>query len=642
MNLIGGVVTWKTPTPDVSGLAGSLGAAPVHGWRGGLGPGRVIMLSAGAAGADPSLSVAASGTAAATGGRLAGSRRLAAELGLSPGCDADVALGFYLRRGPAAIGRLGDIALAVVDPEREMLMLAVGPAAATPLCVWRNDEMVAFASHALALTGLQAVGHHLDERRAVEMAAGLFAGERTLVAGVSRIPPGTMLLCRADGVTSRRWWRPRDVVDDAPIDDHATRLRGALEEAVADALDDAASPGVLLSGGLDSASVAAVAVELHDGPVRSYTSVPPPGWTGDVGPGWVADERSAVEALAARHPTLRTTFTGSDSGDVFVAHEKFWELGGVAARNVANALWYDAAHAAAAGDGVDVVLVGEEGNLAFSADGPEWLVELLREGRPVRLLHEARARGRLTGTTLAHVLRRDLLSPLVPARVRRRLGRVPMDDAIRRWRSAWAVRPGARAILGDDDVAGLFTGATSWRAEQVDVSLRSAAAHAETSQARALLTGAVTRDPLADRRVLDAALAQPETVRRVEGVDRAVCRRAMRDLVPAEILDRRTRGAQLPDWFERFGEMRTVFEEQVAAARGHALSSEIIDVDRLAGILDGWPDVAPRGRQASELRFTLPRALMVSAHLRWFERRRDRPLPTAVVEYVKPYGTRGR
>src|SRR4029077_18428653 len=63
------------------------------------------------------------------------------------------------------------------------------------------------------------------------------------------------------------------------------------------------------------------------------------------------------------------------------------------------------------------------------------------------------------------------------------------------------------------------------------------------------IVGHEVRDPHADRRLLEFALAVPEPMYRRDGVPRSFARRVLADRLPREIIDERRRGANNPTWF---------------------------------------------------------------------------------------------
>jgi asparagine synthase (glutamine-hydrolysing) len=318
---------------------------------------------------------------------------LAALLGLRDAIDVPdsaFVLAAYARWGERCLERIhGAFALAIVDFGRGGVLLARDHLGLQPLVVHERPGLLAFSSTALSLTALEGVGHRLDMQRAAEILALAYHSERTMVAGVRWLPPAGAMWLDAAGVRRWTWWRPalHATRDDVAADAFAAELRAALDEAVAARLRSAGPVGAMTSGGLDSTSVAATAAGLLGaGPLRTYTSAPPPGWSAAPAGGWDADETPLVHELAGRYPNIAPTFVHVERRESIMArHEELWELGGGPERNPCNSLWMHALLERASGDGVTTVLTGARGNYFFSAHGREWLVALLRSGRVAAL-----------------------------------------------------------------------------------------------------------------------------------------------------------------------------------------------------------------------------------------------------------------
>jgi asparagine synthase (glutamine-hydrolysing) len=123
------------------------------------------------------------------------------------------------------------------------------------------------------------------------------------------VVPGERLTVDRRGTRIERWWQP----------DLATKLRlsssdeyvAAFEELLKRVIDDhlpATGPiGVMLSGGLDSGAVAAMAASglaVSGRSLRTYTEVPPAGFSGPVALGRDGDESGRVAGLATMHPNV--------------------------------------------------------------------------------------------------------------------------------------------------------------------------------------------------------------------------------------------------------------------------------------------------------------------------------------------------
>jgi asparagine synthase (glutamine-hydrolysing) len=543
--------------------------------------------------------------------------------------DSAFVLAAYERWGDDALDRLqGEFALALVDRRRGGVLLARDHVGSRPLVIHERRGVTAFASNALALTGLEGVGHTLDARRAAEVFGLVYVSERTFVEGVRAVPAATAVWISDAGARRWRWWRPDPtaIVDLGSAEAHERELRDALDGAVGPRLRSLRAVAAGTSGGLDSTSAAATAARLlAPDPLPTYTSAPPSGWDGPARPDWDADESPLVRKLADLHPNMAPRFVHlNPGGSLFDRHEAFWELGAGPVRNPCNFLWMHAILERARADGVGTLLSGARGNMAFSADGPGWLVSLLRSGRGRAAFREAVAWSRLPGNGAYRTVRNGLVYAAMPVGGRRIVHRLTGKDLPRLWAMSTALRP---AVAAELDLPAMVPALRDPRgAEARELALwvvQAGASNADTQAAAAGLTGVEERDPTVDRRVLEVAMRQPEHVRRHDGTARAVVRGAMADRLPPEILHRTRRGEQLPDWLDLMTASRDEIRGELDQLTEHETSRALVDTDRLRRLVDNWPDRSARNQTnvIRDYRLALLRALVISRYLRWFERR---------------------
>lgn len=523
----------------------------------------------------------------------------------------------------------GDFALVVIDTQRQAVMVVRDHVGHVPLVVHTSPGRVAVASNALALTGLDGVGHELDGERVAEVLALAYNTSRTFVAGVQWVEPGTAMWSDAGGCTQWRWWNPDDdlITDLGSLDAHAEALRAALDTAVAGSLHTPGRLGATVSGGLDSTSVLATAARVA-GPrtIISWTSRPPVGWVGPDNPSRDPDEFALVTELAKRYPNIDARSLFVDGRRLFDHHRNLWELGSGPGRNPCNTQWIHGIDEEAAASGVTLLLTGARGNIAFSADGPRWLLELARRGRMVELGREVGAWATSHDMARHEVVRTQLLGLVQPQWLRRLRGAPTVADHVAQWHAATALRTDQWDRLDHGAlIPGLAEADTTGWTRTVSTQFASGGTQSDGTAAARALWGTTRRDPTVDRRVLAVAMVQPEWWRRHRGVDRAVVRRAMADRLPASIVGRSRRGAQLPDWFERLTEARQQMVAEVDALRDHPGSRRYIDVERVDQLMQAWPALGSddsRGLQATiDYRLALTRAVHVSRYVQWFEER---------------------
>jgi asparagine synthase (glutamine-hydrolysing) len=169
----------------------------------------------------------------------------------------------YEELGPDFARELdGMFAIALWDRRRRRMVLARDRFGEKPLYLVERDRDAFFASdmRAFVASGLtdrrispQAVDDYLSLR--------YIPGPTTVYHDAREVPAGSVVCIDAEGVTHRRYWRaafqPGSRMD---LETAASAFRQALTTGVARAFQGEREAGMLLSGGLDSSSVAAAAL----------------------------------------------------------------------------------------------------------------------------------------------------------------------------------------------------------------------------------------------------------------------------------------------------------------------------------------------------------------------------------------------
>lgn len=215
-------------------------------------------------------------------GWRATAEKLRAEgLPVGPG-DAGLLPALYLREGAGLGGALrGEFALVVADGRHRRLLALRDRFGVKPLVYAIFEGALLIASEAKALFALGVPAALCPEALRHALAHQYLPPDRTLFVGVHRLPPGGRLQAYLDEDDALHVevdeWAPVGwpVADDAlpgPVapPPRPAALRAALAEAVALRLDSERPVGVLLSGGLDSAAILALAREVR-GAIPCFT-----------------------------------------------------------------------------------------------------------------------------------------------------------------------------------------------------------------------------------------------------------------------------------------------------------------------------------------------------------------------------------
>ena len=189
--------------------------------------------------------------------------------------DTEVLLRLYAEAGPGMLDRLnGMFAFAIWDARDRSLFIARDRLGVKPVFYVEEAGCLVFASEPKAL--FQA-GHpaRFDDSTWEELLCFRYvAGPRTPFVGVRRLLPGHALLWKDGRTTLRRWWSLAEragALRETPPRRPEEWFLETFGSAIAYRRISDVPLGVLLSGGLDSASVARVLADQAGPGVASFT-----------------------------------------------------------------------------------------------------------------------------------------------------------------------------------------------------------------------------------------------------------------------------------------------------------------------------------------------------------------------------------
>jgi len=181
--------------------------------------------------------------------------------------DTEVLLNGFAAWGREVLARLvGMFAFAVLDTRQRRLFLArdffgIKPLYYATVPARAGSVRFAFASEIKALLELPGIGRHIDaDRLYLYLRFGLTShGSQTLFADVQQLPPGHYLDLSLDDPRMAEpvcYWRPEvDQPADLSFESAADRLRELFVESVQLHLRSDVPVGSALSGGIDSSSI---------------------------------------------------------------------------------------------------------------------------------------------------------------------------------------------------------------------------------------------------------------------------------------------------------------------------------------------------------------------------------------------------
>jgi len=190
-------------------------------------------------------------------------------------CDTEVIVHAYEDDGPDCVSRFNGIfAFALWDRSRTLLLLARDRLGVKPLYYTVRDDTLIFASEIKAILAHPAVRAEVDpEAVSDSLLCTALLGDKTMFKGIQALPPGTLRIVQPHGVEQQAYWS---------LDQAGQRHNGASLETCRDRVGELLASavglqvisdvpfGTLLSGGLDSSLISALARRHVGGRLRTF------------------------------------------------------------------------------------------------------------------------------------------------------------------------------------------------------------------------------------------------------------------------------------------------------------------------------------------------------------------------------------
>jgi asparagine synthase (glutamine-hydrolysing) len=189
--------------------------------------------------------------------------------------DTEVVLRGYVRWGQAIVHRLnGMYAFAIWDGRTEELLLVRDRLGIKPLFYYPLREGVLFGSEPKAILASGQVDAVVDETGVLELFALVRTPGQAIYRGLREVRPGHTVRVRRAGLAEHAYWTLTATEHTQDLDQTIRTTRELLDDIVARQLIADVPLCALLSGGLDSSTITALAQSMLRaqgiGPLRSF------------------------------------------------------------------------------------------------------------------------------------------------------------------------------------------------------------------------------------------------------------------------------------------------------------------------------------------------------------------------------------
>lgn len=464
--------------------------------------------------------------------------------------DAEIVLEAYLAWGDRCVQHLlGDFAFAIWDPRSRSLFCARDHFGMRPLYYHHGHKrFFAFASETGALLSLSKVPHRLNEARIADFLFDELEAidtTSTFFDEIYRLPPAHSVTVTEQGIRLQRYWQleARTPLRLPSDEAYAEAFLECFTKAVDCRLRSIGPVGSMLSGGMDSGSVVAVASRLlarsNKGPLHTFSAVSP-------------SATNCVETL-----TIRAALAIPGIDPHLVDHAHMQDL----MPELVNQTWtldepFDnhmtlvrAVYIAAHNQGVKVVLDGVSGDVVLGEGS--YIARLIASGRWMTAWREAvkqnefwkggypplqqmilGSRSWVTPQWIKNSVRPALDAMRLKSSIKQAVAETGMSEAF------------VDRIRLRDRLAMLKahqrSGPASYEQERVASIIHPNLVVARERYDRVAAASAIEpRDPFLDRRLVEFCISLPGSQLLSGGWPKVILRRAMAGLLPAAVRWRR-------------------------------------------------------------------------------------------------------
>ncbi len=199
----------------------------------------------------------------------------------------------------------GMFAFALYDQNKDLLFLSRDRFGIKPLhYICLGDDRILFGSEIKALLQYKQIKREMDPQSLhYTLNLRYIPGERTMFKGIKRLLPGHSMIIRDGQMTIVPYYQLTYHAEHRSEDYYIKTTRKLLEESVRRHLTSDVPVGIMLSGGIDSSSIVALASTMVDEPIQTFC----------MGFGNENDENSDAQKVADHFETDHHSLIVSDN-----------------------------------------------------------------------------------------------------------------------------------------------------------------------------------------------------------------------------------------------------------------------------------------------------------------------------------------
>lgn len=194
--------------------------------------------------------------------------------GFNSETDTEVILNSYIEYGPKALQKLnGMFSFAIWDAKKKELFLARDRLGIKPLYYYYNplDQKFIFASEIKAILEHDVPREVSNDALNAYLSFRFTPGANTMLKSIYKLEPGSYLTLSKDKLNITKYWHLKERISQGSLSQKSKQLRCLLESSIKYRMISDVPLGAYLSGGLDSSLIAALMAQSVNEPLKTFS-----------------------------------------------------------------------------------------------------------------------------------------------------------------------------------------------------------------------------------------------------------------------------------------------------------------------------------------------------------------------------------
>lgn len=385
----------------------------------------------------------------------------------------------------------------------------------------------------------------------------------TIYKDIFQLQPAHCITYKNSCLKEEKYWDPIKEIKPLKLktdSEYEEAFKKVFFEAVRCRTRSNGGVGIMLSGGRDSTSVAAVASKYLDDKnkkLKAYSSIPIKEFKNNSKKYFVTDESEYIKSLCDMYKNIELTFCRCENKNSLTDIDYLTDILEQPHKIIENLFWINEIIEKSSEQGCKVLLHGQFGNWTISyGDFLTQQVTLFRGLKFIKLFKEANTYRKKWEVPKA-ILVKSIIRAILPYSIRK-----IVSDKIRDKKNEYENIPTSLELLKKWNIIkrikerGFYIKPLKYNdIKEARINMMKPLLFSQVGATKTKLSlaqGIISRDPTKDKRLIEFCLSIPSEQFVKDGIERRLIYKGMEGIIPDKIrLNYRSRGLQGADWVQR-------------------------------------------------------------------------------------------